>query len=206
MRYVGQLCVTVAAAGCLLLGACRSEVRPPSSRLAEMCDLAVRRMDLSQFREFHLDTRHIDFDLLDYNVVDSASVVREDDGRYRFSVAALVEGRCGEDECIWQEYGAFGCPILSTPPDRYLDSQEVEWLQDAFTRLNVCPDSTEYCTGAGPYIVQIVTLRWDDFSASDDPCDGIPTLYYTQVSDILWELWFRYHQSEYVAMVEAGEL
>jgi len=181
-------CTVFALVLFLVLGTCHSKDVPPSSLLAEECDVAPEHRDFSQFQKFHLDTRHV-FDVslgdLAYNVVDSASVTREDDGRYLLELTILESGRCGVDECIWQdEPEVTGCPVLRSPASRYLDNEEVEWLEDAFARVNVCADSSVYCTRAFPEPGAIVTLTWDDFSASTYPCDDIPSLDYTQVADI----------------------
>ena len=138
MDRVRRGCMALLLALFFVLCTCHSEDGSPSSLLAQECDVAPEQRDFSQFQEFRLDTEHL-LDVrtgeLAYNVAESASVEREDDGRYRLELTLLESGRCGVDECIWQDFpDVTGCPVLRSPPSRYLRDEEVEWLQDAFDK------------------------------------------------------------------------
>ncbi len=134
-------------------------------------------LDFSGFDEFRLERFEALGLCVPLDVVYSAVITRQDDGRYLAELTILTEIQTGLEDCPvdtrpnsdWAP--GMSCPVLTDLPARELSGPETGRLMEVFGVVTVnnafipgCIGPTDPCT--------ITLFTWDDREFSDFICDG----------------------------------
>ena len=138
--------------------------------------------DLSDFDEFHMETNEGPLHMyLPPGFLYSATIQRQEDGRYLLEMSLVQETRVYAVECPvdvhsrydypWDESPPYTCPVLDELPPRYLTDDEVTRVRTLFEEVRVVRLPVFACVPGwepGP----ITFLDWDDLTLDDWCCSA----------------------------------